>query len=57
MTGDKRFSKCSQNMAWYLFRKWEAGNISQATIERLFTEEACTYDIFGGWFVDFHYGL
>lgn len=57
MAVDKPFSKCSRNMAWYLFCKWRAGNISQDMIERLFTDDACTYDIFGGWFVDFHYGL
>lgn len=48
-------NRCSEKQAWYLYRKWRKGNISQSMIERLFTEDACINDIFGGWFVDFYY--
>lgn len=57
MAEKKRLTKCSRNMAWYLYCKWRDGNISQDMIERMFTDDACTFDIFGGWFVDFHYDI
>lgn len=44
----------TRNQAYYLWRKWRNGDISESMISRLCTSAAFS-DLFGGWFADWHY--